>query len=373
MNYLFFDIECADGGQATICSFGYCICDSNFKILKREDIIINPEGRFYLAGRAGRPDIVLAYPEARFFRAPTFPKFHKKIKDLLENENYYIIGHSIGDDANYLNRACKRYNLEPLSFTFFDTQRMYREITGEKRPKSLEKALLAFGIEEKFRAHQSVEDARATMLLLKAMLEKVGKTFEEYLASTNHCTGKTKEGVYEWEYSVVESVQSGVGRRNRLRPEKEGQENCILRGRKNHILFLRYLDYGEGIGERGDLLAGKRVCISMNYECNHFKEMLILAGRIKALGGEYVIKGSTADIFATYEMFNEDGTPRHCSRLAYIEAEIEAGKEIEVVSFDDLLATLGLTREALEEMTPPDVEYLSDAQYVGKIPPLEAS
>ena len=33
MKYLFFDIECADGGKATICSFGYVIADMDFKII----------------------------------------------------------------------------------------------------------------------------------------------------------------------------------------------------------------------------------------------------------------------------------------------------------------------------------------------------
>ena len=75
MKYLFFDIECADGGKATICSFGYVIADMDFKIIKREDIIINPEGRFFLTGRAGRPDVELAYPIERFKKAPTFPTF----------------------------------------------------------------------------------------------------------------------------------------------------------------------------------------------------------------------------------------------------------------------------------------------------------
>ena len=31
MKYLFFDIECADGGKATICSFGYVIADETGK------------------------------------------------------------------------------------------------------------------------------------------------------------------------------------------------------------------------------------------------------------------------------------------------------------------------------------------------------
>ena len=131
MKYLFFDIECADGGKATICSFGYVIADENFKILRREDIVINPQGRFYLTGRAGRPDVHLAYPEATFKRAPAFDKFYNKIKALVENEEYYVVGHSIGDDVTYLNKACARYKLEPLSFRYFDTQRMYREVAED--------------------------------------------------------------------------------------------------------------------------------------------------------------------------------------------------------------------------------------------------
>ena len=79
----------------------------------------------------------------------------------------------------------------------------------------------------------------------------------------------------------------------------------------------------------------------MNYETEHFKEMMILAGMIKAAGGEYVLKASTADIFATVDVKDEDGNSRRCSRGDYVRAEIENGKEIEVITFDDLLSLLG--------------------------------
>ena len=85
MKYLFFDIECADGGKATICSFGYVIADMDFNILDHDDIIMNPEGRFYLTGRAGRPDVNLAYPMEYFKKAPNFKAFHSRIKELVEN------------------------------------------------------------------------------------------------------------------------------------------------------------------------------------------------------------------------------------------------------------------------------------------------
>lgn len=360
MKYLFFDIECADGGKATICSFGYVIADENFKILRREDIVINPQGRFYLTGRAGRPDVHLAYPEATFKRAPAFDKFYNKIKALVENEEYYVIGHSIGDDVTYLNKACARYKLEPFSFEYFDTQRMYRELTGDKKSISLEKALAAVEIDERFRYHQSVEDARATMFLLKALLAKANASFEDYRTSTDRCTGKTANGKSEWDYTPPMTEGRRLRERG-LRGEKG--DNVMLRGRRNHTLFLRYLDFGEAIGEKNNKLSGKKISISMNYETEHFEEMVIIAGMIKAAGGEYVLKASTVDIFATFEAIDEEGNPRRCSRGEYVKAENDNGRDIQIITLDELLRLLGTSLEELENAEPIDVEYLADNRY----------
>jgi len=360
MKYLFFDIECADGGKATVCSFGYVIADMEFNIIKREDIVINPEGRFNLTGREGRPDLQLAYPIATFKRAPNFKHFYNKIKALVENEEYYVVGHSVYDDATYLSKACARYKLEPLSFQYFDTQRMYREIVGDKHSISLENALLAFDLNEKVRYHQSVEDARATMLLLKALLEKSNMSFENYRASTDRCTGKTEHGQASWDYTPPMSAS----RRLRERGFKgEKGDNVMLRGRRNHTLFLRYLDFGDPIGEKSDKLAGKKVSISMNYETEHFKEMIRLAGLVKAAGGEYVLKASSVDIFATFDYLDEDGNLRRCSRGEYVRDEIQKGRNIEVITLDGLLELLGTSREEIEAAESIDIEYLADNKY----------
>ena len=44
MDYVFFDIECANciEGQAKICSFGYVVTDEQFDVIEREDLIVNP-------------------------------------------------------------------------------------------------------------------------------------------------------------------------------------------------------------------------------------------------------------------------------------------------------------------------------------------
>jgi hypothetical protein len=60
---------------------------------------------------------------------------------------------------------------------------------------------------------------------------------------------------------------------------------------------------------------------------------------------------------------NEDGTLRRCSRGDYVKAEIESGKEIEVITFDDLLSLLGTSREELEAKPELDTDYLLDDKY----------
>ncbi|MBR2951715.1 MAG: hypothetical protein IKC43_01935, partial [Clostridia bacterium] len=224
----------------------------------------------------------------------------------------------------------------------------------------LENAIATFEIKEKFRYHQSVEDARATMLLLKALLEKANMSFEDYRTSTDRCTGKTKAGKSVWDYTPPMTEGRRLRERG-LRGEKG--DNVMLRGRRNHTLFLRYLDFGEAIGEKSDKLAGKKVSISMNYETEHFKEMIILAGMIKAAGGEYVLKASSVDIFATFDSVDEEGHSRRCSRGEYVKAEIENGRSIEVITLNELLERLDTTLEDLENAEPIDVDFLADDKY----------
>ncbi len=76
MKYLFFDIECASvfKNTAKICAFGYCLTDEQFHILKKEDILVNPQGGFHLTDRKGAQGLVLPYEYKEFKNYPTFPE-----------------------------------------------------------------------------------------------------------------------------------------------------------------------------------------------------------------------------------------------------------------------------------------------------------
>ena len=81
------------------------------------------------------------------------------------------------------------------------------------------------------------------------------------------------------------------------------------------------------------------------------------------MNDEYVLMASKADIFATVDVKDEDGNSRRCSRGDYVRAEIESGRDIEVITIEDLLSLLGTSREELESMPELDAEYLLDDKY----------
>lgn len=140
MEYVFFDIECACvyKNVAKICVFGYCVCDEQFNIIKKEDILINPNGKFHLTDRGG-DGIVLPYDYEEFKKYPPFPHFYKQIKSLLEGEDKLVLGHAAVNDVKYLCLETRRYKLPSFSFQFADTQVIYmathsRRTAGRRPP-----------------------------------------------------------------------------------------------------------------------------------------------------------------------------------------------------------------------------------------------
>ncbi|MBR2612823.1 MAG: 3'-5' exonuclease [Clostridia bacterium] len=348
MKYLFFDIECADGGKATICSFGYVICTLDFEVLEQRDILVNPESDFFFEDKKGRGEFTLAYPHEVFYAAPTFDKVYDEIKALLEAPDVYVVGHSVDNDIKFLNMACKRYGMPPLEFEYFDTQRTYRDLEGRKNAISLQNALLELGIETECTFHRSDEDARATMLVLRGLLQKSGKNFEEYSALAYDCTGRTFDFYWGWNgqsrdrFSDVYCVKYT---RDFIREIEKGKENYILRPTQNYINFQRYIDKGAPIGEMRDVLEGQKVCISLNYEQSHYKEMLYLVGRIKASGGTYIRRAVEADIFVTY-MTDDRGRPfSKCSR--HDDLRRSERTDVKVMSLERFLSLLHTSKAHL--------------------------
>lgn len=164
-DYLFFDIECADGTH--MCSFGYVLADADFNVVERRDILINPRCEFKLGNRRS-PYITLAYPEKAFQKSPDFSRYYDEIKSLLCKENRVLFGHSVASDLEFLDIACDRINRKRLRLSVFDTQKIYSEYKQLSEYRALEKIMEELEIDVKnLCAHKSCDDAEMTMITLK--------------------------------------------------------------------------------------------------------------------------------------------------------------------------------------------------------------
>ena len=57
-----------------LCEFGYVYTNEKFEILKKDLILINPKKKFKLVGRKKHSDLVLAFKEEEYQKAPTLEK-----------------------------------------------------------------------------------------------------------------------------------------------------------------------------------------------------------------------------------------------------------------------------------------------------------
>lgn len=191
MNLLFFDIECASvfKNVAKICAFGYVLCDEQFNIIEKEDILINPKGKFHLTDRKGENGLVLPYEYEDFKKYPTFPQMYDRIRALLEDKNNLPIGHAVMNDVNFLDLETNRFKLPPFHFSFTDTQLIYMTKIGNfTQQVGLERLIEELHIE--FTPHKAMDDAYATMCICRAMCQEQGCTLTQLEKSLGMIHGK---------------------------------------------------------------------------------------------------------------------------------------------------------------------------------------
>ncbi len=173
MNLLFFDIECASVYKTTakICAFGYVLCDEKFNIITKEDILINPKGKFHLTDGRGTHGLVLPYEYKEFVNYPVFPQVYAKIKGMLEDGENLVFGHSTLNDVKYLDLETNRFRLPSFNFRFSDSQLLYMTYVGDfTKQVGLEEITNKLGVA--FTPHRAADDAYATMKIVEALCRK---------------------------------------------------------------------------------------------------------------------------------------------------------------------------------------------------------
>ena len=293
MKYLFFDIECSVVGKnvAKICAFGYCLTDEKFNILEKEDLLINPQGRFHLTDKKGTQGIVLPYKYSEFKNYPTFQEYADRIYSLLQDKDTLVAGHATTNDVKYLNLESIRFSLPSFSFDFADTQFIYMNVVKDfTRQLGLGAIATELGVE--FVAHRAVDDAYATMKIAEAMCKEEGLTFSQLLEK------------YEITLGRIENYEITLNTSRAYMEYKAAQEKKKEAREQKKAEFYRFFDREKRKRKKEGKLKGKAVCFShpLEMELDISKKLL---SAVFAEAGFFTSHAEECDIYVCFE--NESG------------------------------------------------------------------
>ncbi len=315
MNLLFFDIECASVYKtcAKICAFGYVLCDEQFNIIKKEDILINPKGKFHLTDGRGEHGLVLPYEYNEFKNYPLFPQVYGRIRGLLEDENNLVFGHATLNDVNYLNLETRRFKLPPLNFCFSDSQLMYMTSVNDfSRQFGLE--YITKDLEVEFTPHRAADDAYATMRVTQALCKKHNCSCTEIESVLNIKRGSVKN------HKVIKPSATAYGE-YRANCQKEKAE----RAKRRNKFYCR-------VNRKHTVVNDKlKGCVfNFSRRLEYENDISIpLVDKIFELGGNYTQKLSLCNI---YVCDREDDSMR--TRNAH------DGGNVKIISLEELRAMI---------------------------------
>lgn len=189
MNYLFFDVECANSfdGVGKICEFGYILTDENLNVIKQGIHLINPDAEFdwYVKYK------IISYAIKEYEKAPKYPQIYRMhIQELVELPDTLYVGHGVRDDIKYLNDEANRYNLPRFERQCIDSSQIHRRFYNLPQTKGLKSIVKELEIGDHKKLHNSEYDAKMTLEYVKRMCEESGLSFEQLIKK--HTKGKKK-------------------------------------------------------------------------------------------------------------------------------------------------------------------------------------
>lgn len=302
MRYLFFDIECADGNCA-ICEYGYVLTDEKFNVLKKINILIDPECEFNLTDRDGQADLKLTYPYSKYYKYYPFDESYEFIKNLMTQKDLLIFGHAVNNDICFLFKDCNRYKLPLFDYTAYDIQNILPVFDkNNKRYTSLENAyvdLVPEEIRSDLKDHKACDDAMKTMLVFKAMAVDLEFTPKELIEC---CPRSVFNALEYWE-------QRRLKRKERDKNLKKANNTKIGQKMWDEL----YSDQESLLKDPNSI--GKFVTVSSEMK-SHNKELNTLIEHIKSYGYVSYKQIDGSDYLVTFDEFNKQDL-KNCLKRPY--------------------------------------------------------
>ena len=187
MRYLSLDIETANNKHHDICSIGVVLVE-NKKIIEKHYTLINPENVFSEDNTK-----IHGIKQEDVDGKPTFEEFWESNRNLLIDN--IIVGHNVKScDLIAIGKNLKKYNIAVPNFQYLDTlnisKKIPRELLGLPKEDYTLKYIAKHVLGYTFKAHNALEDAKATHLLFDHLYENF---YEDFLFKPNLYNYEEKE------------------------------------------------------------------------------------------------------------------------------------------------------------------------------------
>lgn len=188
MKYLSLDVETANNEHHDICSIGVILVE-NKKIIEKHYTLINPESYF----SEYNTNNIHGIKQEDVDGEPTFEEFWEDNKNLIIDN--IIVGHNVKScDLIAIGKNLKKYNIAVPIFQYLDTlnisKKIPRELLGLPKEDYTLKYIAKHVLGYTFKAHNALEDAKATHLLFDHLYENF---YEDFLFEPNLYNYEEKE------------------------------------------------------------------------------------------------------------------------------------------------------------------------------------
>ena len=199
--------------------------------------------------------------------SPDFSQVYSKVRALLTDKDYLVLGHAVDSDVRMLNAVCARYHLPSIDFDFICSQLLYKLYRGDKEVKGLNKIANDLGIT--FRQHNSEEDAFVSMLTLKFLVEDSGLSVDELLLKYQVRKGSNAN----FELTRPVSLMGQVSKK-----------------KHTQLAIEKIKDYASTVKKTSNGYAGKSFCLARSLELSDSDELYAVVDAIVSRGGRYATK-----------------------------------------------------------------------------------